>query len=151
MDNVKKGKLAFGTDHAALQVRGDVKNYLTSIGYEVEDFGYEGNGSCDYPDYAKKVAECVAAGKAQKGILICGTGIGMAAAANKVKGVIAATVWDEDTAKLAAQHNKANVVCMGSRTSTLRDICLMAKTFLSTEFEARHQARVDKILAIEKN
>jgi ribose 5-phosphate isomerase B len=151
MGNENKGmKLAFATDHAAAQVRGSLKDYLISIGYEVEDFGYEGNGSCDYPDYAKKAAEYVAAGKAQKGILICGTGMGMAAVANKIKGIIAVTVWNEDTARLAAQHNKADIVCMGSRTATLRDICAMAKTFLETSFESRHQTRIDKIKALER-
>lgn len=150
MDKGKKIKIAFGTDHAAAEVRGKVKDYLEYLGYEVEDFGYDGSGSCDYPDYAKKVADAIVAGKAQKGILICGTGIGMAIAANKVKGIIAATVWDSDTAKLAAQHNKADIACIGSRTATLRDICNMIKAFLETKFETRHQARITKIKEMEK-
>lgn len=143
-------KLAFGTDHAAAEVRNTVKEYLTSIGYEVEDFGYEGEGSCDYPDFAVKVAEAVKTGKADKGVLICGTGIGMSIAANKVHGIIAAPCWDEDTAKLIAQHNGANIICLGSRTATVSEICSRIKIFLETEFEKRHAKRIEKIREIEK-
>lgn len=145
----KKITIAFGTDHAAAEVRGKFKEYLVYLGYNVEDFGFSGQGSCDYPDYAEKVARAVVEGKAQKGILICGTGIGMSIAANKVKGAIAAVAWDTDVAKLAAQHNNANILCMGSRTATLRDMCNMAKEFLQTSFEARHQPRIAKIKALE--
>ena len=145
----EKKKLAFGTDHAAAGVRNTVKEYLKSIGYEVEDFGFDGEGSCDYPDYAVKVAKAVRAGKADKGILICGTGIGMSIAANKVKGIRAAVCWDEDTAKLAAQHNKADILCLGSRTATVNEICSRIKVFLETSFEARHSKRIDKISEIE--
>ncbi|MDR1952068.1 MAG: ribose 5-phosphate isomerase B [Elusimicrobiota bacterium] len=150
-DKNKIKKIAFGTDHAAAEVRWQVKDYLISIGYDVEDFGYDGKGSCDYPDYAKKVAQAILDKKAQKGILICGTGIGMCIAANKVKGIIAATAWNEDTAKLAAQHNKADILCLGSRTATFRDICNMARVFLDTEFEQRHQPRITKIKEIEES
>jgi len=143
-------KLAFGTDHAAAEVRKTVREYLKSIGYEVEDFGYEGPGSCDYPDFAVKVAEAVRDNKADKGILICGTGIGMTIAANKVQGIIAAPCWDEDTAKLAAQHNRADILCLGCRTATVSEICARIKVFLETDFEARHAARIEKIKEIEK-
>ncbi|MDR0485279.1 MAG: RpiB/LacA/LacB family sugar-phosphate isomerase [Elusimicrobiota bacterium] len=149
MEDKKEIKIAFATDHAASQVREAVKNYLISIGYEVEDFGYSGEDSCDYPDYAYKAALSVQQGKADKGVLICGTGIGMAIAANKVKGIIAATVWNDDTARLAAQHNKANILCIGSRTATLRELCSMSKTFLQTAFEERHSVRIQKIKDIE--
>ncbi|MDR2191295.1 MAG: RpiB/LacA/LacB family sugar-phosphate isomerase, partial [Endomicrobium sp.] len=88
MSDIKK--VAFATDHAAAKVRNTVKEYLISLGYEVEDFGFDGEGSCDYPDYAQKAAKAVLDKKAEKGILICGTGIGMSIAANKVKGIIAA-------------------------------------------------------------
>ncbi|AKL97627.1 ribose 5-phosphate isomerase B [Endomicrobium proavitum] len=142
-------KLAFGTDHAAAAVRNTVREYLLSLGYEVEDFGYDGEGSCDYPDFAVKVAQSVRDKKADKGVLICGTGIGMSIAANKVKGVIAAPCWDEDTAKLAAQHNGADILCLGSRTATVNEICSRIKTFLSTEFEPRHAKRIEKIKEIE--
>jgi ribose 5-phosphate isomerase B len=148
MNKIKK--IAFGTDHAASEIRNTVKEYLQKIGYEVKDFGFSGSGSCDYPDYAIKVAEEVANEEKDRGILICGTGIGMAIAANKVKGAIAAVCWDEDTAKLAAQHNGANVLCLGSRTATVSEICHRIKIFLETSFEERHIKRIIKIKEIEK-
>jgi ribose 5-phosphate isomerase B len=148
MEKIKK--LAFGTDHAAAEMRNTVKKYLKDIGYEVEDFGFGERGVCDYPDYAVKVAEAVANKKADRGILICGTGIGMSIAANKVKGTIAAVCWDEDTAKLAAQHNGANVICLGSRTATVSEVCHRIKVFLETPFEERHIKRIVKIQDIEK-
>jgi ribose 5-phosphate isomerase B len=147
---MNKTKIAFATDHAAAPIRNNVKEYIIGLGYEVEDFGYSGDGSCDYPDYASKAAKAIAQGKADKGIFLCGTGIGMAIAANKIKGVIAATVWSEDTARLAAQHNKADIACMGSRTNTMKELCDMARVFLTTEFEERHKPRVDKIKALEQ-
>ncbi|MDR1195965.1 MAG: ribose 5-phosphate isomerase B [Endomicrobium sp.] len=143
-------KVAFGNDHAAAEVRNTVKEYLISIGYEIEDFGYEGNGNCDYPDYAVKVADAVLHGKAEKGVLICGTGIGMCIAANKVKGIIAAPCWDEDTAVLAAQHNRADILCLGSRKATVSELCRRIKIWLETSFEARHEKRIIKIKEIEK-
>jgi ribose 5-phosphate isomerase B len=148
MEKIKK--VAFATDHAAAEVRHSVKKYLQDLGYEVEDFGFCGQGSCDYPDYAIRVAETVADKKTDKGILICGTGIGMSIAANKVKGIIAAVCWNEDTARLASQHNCANILCLGSRTATASEICSMIKAFLSTSFEERHKKRIDKIKQIEK-
>ncbi|MDR3256457.1 MAG: ribose 5-phosphate isomerase B [Endomicrobium sp.] len=148
MDKIKN--LALGTDHAAVEVRNKVKEYLQSIGYEVEDFGFFGNGSCDYPDYAVKVAESVVSKNSDKGILICGTGVGMSIAANKVKGVIAAVCWDEDTARLVAQHNGANILCLGSRTATVSELCHRIKIFLETPFEERHLKRIEKIKEIEK-
>jgi ribose 5-phosphate isomerase B len=145
----KTEKLAFGTDHVAAEIRDAVKKYLRDIGYEVEDFGFCGDGSCDYPDYAVQVAESVVNKKADKGVLICGTGIGMSIAANKVKGAIAAVCWDEDTAKLASQHNGANIICLGSRTATVSEVCHRIKIFLETQFEERHMKRLLKIKDIE--
>jgi ribose 5-phosphate isomerase B len=147
MEKIKK--IAFATDHAAMEIRDSVKKYLQDLGYEVEDFGFYGQGYCDYPDYAIKVAESVGDKKADKGILICGTGVGMCIAANKVKGIIAAVCWNEDTARLASQHNCANILCLGSRTAPASEICSMIKVFLSTPFEERHQKRIDKIKGIE--
>ncbi|MDR2398835.1 MAG: ribose 5-phosphate isomerase B [Endomicrobium sp.] len=148
MGNIKK--IAFGTDHAAAEVRDTVRKYLQDLGYNVEDFGFCGQGSCDYPDFAIQVAKTVANKEADKGVLICGTGIGMCIAANKVKGVIAAVCWNEDTARLASQHNCADVLCLGSRTATVSEICHMIKTFLDTSFEERHKKRINKIKEIEK-
>ncbi|MDR1511601.1 MAG: ribose 5-phosphate isomerase B [Endomicrobium sp.] len=143
-------KLAFGTDHTATKIRGKVKNYLQSSGYEIEDFGFNGDSSCDYPDFALKVSKAILTKRADKGILICGTGIGMSIAANKIKNVIAATCWDENTAKLAAQHNAADIICLGSRTTALDDICHRIEIFLRTQFEERHSQRIKKIKEIEK-
>ncbi|MDR2395114.1 MAG: ribose 5-phosphate isomerase B [Endomicrobium sp.] len=143
-------KIAFGTDHAALDIRENVKEYLKDLGYEVIDFGFCGCGSCDYPDYAFKVAEAVVSRKVYKGVLICGTGIGMSIAANKVKGAIAAVCWDEDTARLVAQHNGANIICLGSRTATISEVCHRIKIFLETLFEERHSQRIEKIRHIEE-
>ncbi|MDR0956295.1 MAG: ribose 5-phosphate isomerase B [Endomicrobium sp.] len=143
-------KLAFGTDHAVIEIRNNVKKYLQEIDYEIEDFGFHGRGSCDYPDYALKVAKAVVNQKVDKGILICATGIGMSIAANKVKGTVAAVCWSEDTAKLAAKHNGANILCLGSRTATISEICSRIKIFLETSFEERHARRILKIKEIEK-
>ncbi|MDR1784632.1 MAG: ribose 5-phosphate isomerase B [Endomicrobium sp.] len=148
MNKIKR--LAFGTDHTTTKIRDKVKNYLLSSGYEVEDFGYSGNSSCDYPDFAIEVAKAILIKRADKGILICGTGIGMCIAANKVKGVIAATCWDENTARLVVQHNAADIICLGSRTASLDDICYRIKIFLETQFEKRHSQRIEKIKKIEK-
>jgi ribose 5-phosphate isomerase B len=148
MDKIKK--LAFGTDHTAVDLRDAIKEYLRTINCEVEDFGFCGYGSCDYPEYAVKVAKVVVDKKADKGILICGTGIGMSIAANKIRGAIAAVCWDESTAKLVAQHNCANILCLGSRTATERELCRRIKIFLETPFEVRHLKRIEKIKEIEK-
>ncbi|MDR0724046.1 MAG: ribose 5-phosphate isomerase B [Endomicrobium sp.] len=148
MEDIKK--IAFGTDHAAIEIRENVKKYLKDLGYEIKDFGFCSTGSCDYPDYALKVAEAVVNKEVYKGILICGTGIGMSIAANKVKGAIAAVCWDEDTARLASQHNCANILCLGSRTATISQLCHRIKVFLETPFEERHQNRINKIKEIEK-
>jgi ribose 5-phosphate isomerase B len=148
METVKK--IAFATDHTAIEIRENVKNYLKDLGYGVIDFGFCGNGSCDYPDYALKVAKAVANNEVYKGVLICGTGIGMSIAANKVKGVIAAVCWDEDTARFAGRHNCANIVCLGSRTGTVSQVCHRIKIFLETPFEERHSNRIEKIKQIEK-
>jgi ribose 5-phosphate isomerase B len=148
MENIKK--IVFGSDHSALEIRANVKEYLKDLGYEVLDFGFCGTGSCDYPDYAFKVAEAVVNKEAYKGVLICGTGVGMSIAANKVKRAIAAVCWDEDTARLAAQHNGANIICLGSRTATVSELCHRIKIFLETPFEQRHSQRIEKIIQIEK-
>ncbi|MDR3111580.1 MAG: ribose 5-phosphate isomerase B [Elusimicrobiota bacterium] len=143
-------KIAFGTDHSAAEIRNSVKFYLKNSGYQVEDFGFSGKESCDYPDYAKKVAEAVAGKKSDKGILICGTGIGMSIAANKINGIIAAVCWDESSAKLAAKHNCANVLCLGARTASADEICHRIKIFLETPFEIRHLKRIEKIKRLEQ-
>ncbi len=143
-------KIAFGCDHAGIEIKDKIINFVKSLGNEVTDYGTFSKDSCDYPDFALKVAKDVALKNADKGILICGTGIGMSIAANKVKGVRAAVCWNKETAKLIAQHNNANVLCAGARFASADDICLWIKIFLETEFEQRHQKRIDKITEIER-
>ncbi|MBU1262838.1 ribose 5-phosphate isomerase B, partial [bacterium] len=124
----------------------NIKLYLTEEGYEVEDFGTESLSSCDYPDYAKKVADAIVRGSSKFGILICGTGIGMSIVANKTRGIRAALCTLEETAYLARSHNHANVLCLAARFLSESQAKQIVSTFLSTsEEEGRHRRRVDKI------
>ena len=108
-------KIAFGNDHAAREVRAELIEYAKSLGHEVVDYGYAGDGSADYPVYARKVANAVVNGEADCGILVCGTGIGMAIAANKVHGIRCAVCNDPYSATMAHEHNDANVIAVGAR------------------------------------
>ncbi|MCQ2358679.1 MAG: ribose 5-phosphate isomerase B, partial [Phascolarctobacterium sp.] len=110
-------KIAMGSDHGGIHLKNHIKAYLEGKGYEVIDHGTYTEDSCDYPDFAKKVCEDITSGAsgAEKGILVCGTGIGISMAANKCKGIRAALVADVFSAKMAAEHNNANVICMGER------------------------------------
>lgn len=144
-------KIAIGADHAGFAAKEEIKTVIKALGHSVEDKGTTGEASVDYPDFAEKVARSVAAGEADKGVLICGTGIGMSIAANKVQGVRAAVVSDEKTAALSRQHNDANVFCAGSRITPVVKIAESLKVWLQTPFEGgRHVNRVGKISAIEK-
>lgn len=143
-------KIAFGCDHAGIEIKDKLISFIKSLGNEVIDCGTDSAASCDYPDFALKVAENVASKKADKGILICGTGIGMSIAANKVKGIRAAVCWSKDTAKLISQHNNANIMCAGARIADVDEICSWIKIFFETEFETRHEKRINKISQIEK-
>jgi len=144
-------KIALASDHAGFEEKERLKPLLTEIGIEFEDLGACSNESVDYPDYARKVAEQVADGKVAQGLLVCGSGIGMAISANKVNGVRAALAWSEETARLARQHNDANVLTIGARTTTPGDIPKIIKAWFEADFEGgRHQMRVEKINAIER-
>ncbi len=143
-------KIAFGCDHAGIEVKDKLISFIKSLGNEIIDCGTYTADSCDYPDFALKVAENISSKKADKGILICGTGIGMSIAANKVKGIRAAVCWSKETAQLIAQHNNANIMCAGARFASVDDISSWIKVFLETEFEQRHQKRIDKITKIEE-
>ena len=145
-------KIAMGSDHGGIHLKNHIKAYLEGKGYEVIDHGTYTEDSCDYPDFAKKVCEDITSGAsgAEKGILVCGTGIGISMAANKCKGIRAALVADVFSAKMAAEHNNANVICMGERTTGVGLAEMMVDTFLGTPFAGgRHQRRIDKIMAIE--
>jgi ribose 5-phosphate isomerase B len=144
-------RIVAGSDHAGLLLRAEVVRIAREKGFQVEDLGPFGADSVDYPDFARKVAEEVAAGRARLGILVCGTGIGMSIAANKVKGVRAAVCRSEYEARMARAHNDANVLCLGERVTGLGLGGAIAAEFLSQPFEGgRHERRVKKIGDLER-
>lgn len=142
--------MALGADHAGVPLKDAVRALLESRGIIVQDFGANGTESVDYPDYAASVARVIAGGTADLGILVCGTGIGMAIAANKFAGIRAASVVDLESARLSREHNDANVLALGARV-TGPDLALqIVETFLDTPFAGgRHQRRIDKITSFE--
>jgi ribose 5-phosphate isomerase B len=144
-------KVAIAADHAGFEEKEKIKKTLDELGIGVEDMGTNSGDSVDYPDYARKVAEAVAGQTVDQGILVCGSGTGMAISANKVPGVRAAVAWNEETARLARQHNNANVLAIGARTTPTGTIPAIVKAWFDAEFEGgRHQMRVDKISGIER-
>ncbi len=143
-------KIAIGADHGGVNMKQAIKEHLEKQGIEVEDFGTFGTASVDYPDIAEAVAKNVAAKKNDFGILICGTGIGVSIAANKVKGIRAALCTNEYCGRLTRNHNDANILCLGERVMGIEIAKAVTDAFLSAEFEGgRHQRRVDKITALE--
>jgi len=143
-------KLSIAADHGGFILKKEIVKYLKAAGHELDDKGVFSEESVDYPDFAIKVANDVASGKAERGILICGTGIGMSITANKVKGIRAALVYDEYTSEMSRKHNNANVLCMGGRTTTPDMAKKILDVWFSTDFERdRHQRRIDKISALE--
>lgn len=144
-------KIAIGADHAGFELKELISQIVEDAGYEVIDMGTGSSCSVDYPDYAEAVAQAVSDGKAERGILICGTGIGMSIVANKFKNVRAALCNDLFTAKMSRLHNDANILCMGARVIGKGLAIEIVKTWLSTPFEAeRHLKRVEKINIIER-
>jgi len=142
-------KIAIGSDHQGFKLKAGLKERLQKLDHKVSDFGCFSGDSCDYPDYALKVAEAVASGDYSRGILICKTGIGMSIAANKVPGVLAALVCDEEMAKIASEHNNANIICLNSNLDTNR-IMNIVTSWLNTPFGwERHLRRINKIKEIE--
>lgn len=145
-------KIAIGNDHAAPDMKFAIAKFLESLGHEVVNFGTDTTDSVDYPVIAKKVADAVASKDCDKGILICGTGIGMSMAANKVKGIRAACCSDPLCVRLTRQHNDANVLCFGARIVGQTMAEEMVTEFVNTEFEGgRHNNRVSLISEIESN
>jgi ribose 5-phosphate isomerase B len=139
-------RIAIAADHAGYALKETIKQALESRTFAIEDFGTDSGASVDYPDFATAVALRVASGACDRGILICGTGIGMAMAANKVSGIRAATAWSPDTARLAREHNDANILALGARVLSTDLALSLVRIFLETPFAGgRHQARVDKI------
>ncbi len=144
-------KVAIGSDHGGYELRMAVKAHLEQRGYEVVDFGPFDKSSCDYPDYAVKVANAIVDGDCTLGVLVCGTGLGISIAANKVKGIIAAPVSDTFSAEMARKHNDANIVALGQRVVGEGLALKIVDAFFDSEFEGdRHARRVDKIRAIEQ-
>jgi ribose 5-phosphate isomerase B len=144
-------KIAIGADHAGFELKEKIKARLQQHGIEVQDQGTASTESVDYPDFARKVGESVAGKNADLGVLVCGSGIGMAIAANKVPGIRAANVSTEYEAEKSREHNDANVLTIGSRILDDAKAFSIVDTFLKTAFAGgRHQQRVDKIAAIER-
>jgi ribose 5-phosphate isomerase B len=138
------------SDHGGLGLKEAVKKFLKDLGIECRDYGTFNNDSVDYPDFGEKVAREVSQGAVEKGILICGTGIGMSIVANKFPGVRAALINDEFTARMSKEHNDANIIVLGGRVLTPEKACRMVDIWLTTGFEGgRHQKRLDKIKQIE--
>ncbi len=144
-------RIAIGNDHTALDMKQAVKEHLEKKGYEVLDLGTDSSESCDYPVYGEKVGKAVAAGEADLGIAICGTGVGISLAAGKVKGIRACVCSEQYTAKLSRMHNDSNVLAFGARVIGIEMAKMITDTWLEAEFEGgRHQRRVDMIMEIEK-
>ena len=144
-------KIALGSDHAGLPLKNEIIKHLEAKGLEIKDFGAYTEQSCDYPEFALKVAEEVAEKKYEFGILVCGTGIGISIAANKVPGVRAALCSDTFSAHACREHNNANILALGQRVVGAGLALDIVDTFLKTEFEGgRHQRRIDGISEIEK-
>jgi ribose 5-phosphate isomerase B len=144
-------RIAIGADHAGFGLKEEIRKTLVELGLTVEDLGTKSSDSVDYPDFAEKVARLVAAGEFDRGILVCGTGIGMAIAANKIPGIRAATVTDVEMARLSREHNDANVLAVGGRILDRKRALEIVRAFLETPFAGdRHQRRIDKITNLEK-
>jgi ribose 5-phosphate isomerase B len=143
-------KIAIGSDHRGFEVKRRIVNLLQRLGHEVLDLGPAGSQSVDYPDYAFQVATAVSEGRVDRGILICGTGIGMCIAANKVHNVRAAPCHDSITAEMSRRHNDANVLCLSADLLGGELLDRMVRIWLETEFEGgRHARRVEKIMRFE--
>lgn len=144
-------KIAIGADHAGFELKEKIKQHLVSEGYQVDDRGTLSNESVDYPDFARKVGEEVVSKQADLGVLVCGTGLGMSIAANKVPGVRAGNVTSEFEAQMLREHNDGNILALGARVLDPPAAIKIVDTFLNTQFAGgRHKLRVDKIMDIER-
>ena len=145
-------KIAIGSDHAGYEEKEAIKQQLEQMGIDYEDFGTDSaEKSVDYPDYAERVGHAVTSGEVERGILVCGTGIGVSIAANKIDGIRAALAWNVETATLARTHNDANILAVGARTSTPEAIKEIINAYLTNQFVGgRHTLRLEKIAALER-
>lgn len=139
--------IAMGSDHAGYEMKLVLAEHLKERGYEVKDFGTYSTESCDYPDFAKAVAKAVVDGEAERGVLVCGTGIGMSIAANKVKGIRAAVLSDEFSAQATREHNDANILCLGARVIDNDKAIKLLDIFMDTPFSegVNHIRRISKL------
>lgn len=145
-------KIAVASDHAGFELKSRVSSALRDAGHEVDDFGTDSEQSVDYPDFAEPAARAVADGDAERAVLVCGSGVGVAIVANKVDGVRAVHAHDPDEAAMSRMHNDANVLTLGERTTSPDAAVEIVNSFLATGFEGgRHQRRVDKIGAVESH
>jgi ribose 5-phosphate isomerase B len=139
-------KIAIASDHAGFQYKQAISEFLAGLGHDVRDFGTNSTARCDYPDFIRPAAEAVASGDCQRGIILGGSGNGEAMVANRIRGVRCAICWDLPSARLARQHNDANMISLGERMITLPSAIQMVQIFLDTPFEGgRHVARIRKI------
>lgn len=144
-------RIAIGADHAGVALKDQLKQWLIERGDAVDDVGTFTTDSVDYPDYAAAVGHAVAEGRAERGVLVCGSGIGMAIAANKIHGIRAAAAVDEASARLSREHNDANVLTLGARLTAVDEARELLRIFLVTEYQGgRHQQRIDKISALDR-
>lgn len=142
--------IAIGSDHGGYLLKEEIKKHIKEKGYEFKDFGTDSTASCDYPVYAEKVCRAVQSGECEKGILICGTGIGMSMCANKCKGIRAAVCGDHFSAEFTRKHNNANVLCLGARVIGAGVAMQLVDIFLTTEYEGgRHEKRVEMMMQLE--
>lgn len=144
-------KIGIGNDHSALELKAEIIELLEARGHEVVDYGTNSTESCDYPVYGEIVGKAVANGEVERGILICGTGLGISLAANKVRGIRAAVCSDTYTAKMSRAHNDCNILAFGARVVGAELAKMIVEVWLDTEFEGgRHQRRVDLIMDVER-
>lgn len=142
--------IAIGSDHGGYLLKEEIKKHLEEKGYEFKDFGTDSTASCDYPVYAEKVCNAIQSGECEKGILVCGTGIGMSMCANKCKGIRAAVCGDHFSAEFTRKHNNANVLCLGARVTGSGVAMQLVDIFLTTEFEGgRHEKRIEMMMELE--
>jgi ribose 5-phosphate isomerase B len=148
---MKPKRIAIGSDHAGFEAKEQAKREIAALGFDVDDKGTDNLDSVDYPDFGAAVGRAVVSGEVDRGVVICGSGIGISIAANKVPGVRAALCWNEETARLARQHNDANVLCIGARFIPPEEAAQMIRVFMETEFSGgRHQQRVEKLAKLDE-
>ena len=144
-------KLVIGNDHAAVELKNEIKAYLEEKGHEVINIGTDTHDSCNYPEYGEKAGRMVAAGEVDGGVLICGTGVGISLAANKVKGVRACVCSEPYSARMSKQHNNSNIIAFGARVIGVETAKMIVDEWLNAKYEGgRHQVRVDMLTEIEQ-